>query len=116
MRLYNFVDFIVHQQFFPQENKYAIYIKVNGHLEMTKKVPYINIGAKINISRETPNKPTDGKSLVHITLPEWLHKLLECLKRYRVSTTTHCTFNVSNVHKIHQMCYRLSITSLTSLP
>lgn len=32
MRLYNFVDFIVHRYFFPQENKYAIYIKVNGHL------------------------------------------------------------------------------------
>lgn len=39
---------------FPQENKYAIYMKVNGHLEMTKKVPYIKMGAKI--SRESPKK------------------------------------------------------------
>lgn len=48
VRFYVMVQFfwIVHQYLFPQENKYAIYIKVNGHLEMTKKVPYINMGAK----------------------------------------------------------------------
>lgn len=69
MRLYNFfLNFIVHQYFFPQENKYAIYIKVNGHLEMTKKVPYINMGAKMNknLKRDTKKKkPTILKSTSH---------------------------------------------------
>lgn len=37
------------------------------------------------------------------------------LKRYCASNITHCTFNISNMHKANQMCYRLSITSWTSL-
>lgn len=57
MRLYNFLGILLYTNiFFPQENKYAIYIKVNGHLEMTIKVPYINGGKNKIKSKETPKK------------------------------------------------------------